>query len=96
MGRRTKPPKGKAEANPAAPTRRCSRGGAGHVDTTSIHLTTARDLGLTIPPALLQRAADLPVEQSSKGEWVVNQKTARILGVILPPALLVRVNVPSS
>ena len=36
--------------------------------------------------------ADIPVEQSTRLEFVVNNKTARLLGIVPPASVLLRVD----
>ena len=43
-----------------------------------------------LPPTTMVKPADLPIEQPTKFELVVNSKTTKALGMTIPTSILLR------
>jgi putative ABC transport system substrate-binding protein len=65
---------------------------AGGLLTYSADTTEFRRRAATFVVKILKGAkpADLPVEQPSRFEFIINRKTAKALGLTIPPSLLLR------
>ena len=57
------------------------------VDYVGMHRQIAPFLGKILNGA---NPADIPVEQPTKFEFVINLKTAKALGITIPPSIMVR------